>query len=124
MCVYLLLYQSLYDLTNPNSCNLISVLVLINALGHTLISVLALTNLLGRNFILVLGHTNPLSCRLISTLVLTSHLKCQAMLFILLCLTTPFLTVPRLFYFSVIKYVHKLINRDFKLDVLMTKIRC
>ena len=40
--VYLLLYQSLYDLTNPNGYNLTSVLVLINDLGHTFISVLNL----------------------------------------------------------------------------------
>ena len=40
--VYLLLYQSLYDLTNPNGYNLTSVLVLIDALGHTFLSVLNL----------------------------------------------------------------------------------
>ena len=44
LCVYLLLYQSLYDLTDQTVCNLKSVLVLTNALGRNLISVLDLTN--------------------------------------------------------------------------------
>ena len=55
LCVYLLLYQSLYDLPNPTVSK----------------SVLALTNALGRNLISVLGLTTPLGCRLISALVLT-----------------------------------------------------
>ena len=74
LCVYLPLYQSLYDLTNPTVCNLKPVIVFMNALGHNLIS--------------VLGFTNPLGHRL----VLTSHLECQAILLILLCLAAPFLT--------------------------------
>ena len=57
--VHLLLYQSLYDLTNIIGRNLISVLVLTHALARNLISALGLTNLLGR--------------RLISALVLTSQ---------------------------------------------------
>ena len=64
--VYLLSHQSLYDVTNPIGCNLISVLDLTNPLGH----------------------------RLISALVLTSHLKCHTILLILLCLAVPFLTAP------------------------------
>ena len=80
--VYLLLYQSLYDLTNPIGCNLISVLVLTNALGRSLIS--------------VLGLTHPLIRKLISALVLTIHLKCHKILLILLCLA-PFLIAPGCF---------------------------
>ena len=95
LCVYLLLYQSLYDLTNPTVCNLKSVLVLTNALGRNLISVLDLINSLGR--ISVIGLTNPLGRRLISALGLTSYLKYQAILLILLCLATPFLTAPGCF---------------------------
>ena len=60
--VYLLLYQSLYDLISP--------------FGHNLIS--------------VLGLTNPLGHRLIQALVLISHLKFYTILLILLCLTAPF----------------------------------
>ena len=115
MCVYLLLYQSLYDLPNPTVCNLKSVLVLTNALGHNLISVLDLTNSLGRNLISVLDLTNslgrnlisvldltnPLGRRPISALVLRSHLKCQAILLILLCLAAPFFKSPGLFLFSI-----------------------
>ena len=97
LCVYLLLYQSLYDLTNPIVCNLKLVLVLTNALGRNLISVLDLTNSLGHNLISVLGLTNLLGHRLISALALTSHLKCQTILLILLCLVTPFLTAPSCF---------------------------
>ena len=84
----LLLYQSLYDLTNPSGYNLISVIVLINALGHTLMPVLDRTNSLGLNLISVLGHTIQ-SQHLFLQL---SHLKCQAILLILPCLATPYLT--------------------------------
>ena len=101
MSVYLLLYQSLYDLTDRTVCNLKLVLVLTNALGRNLISVLDLTNSLGRNLISVLDLTNPLGCRLISALVLTSHLKCQTIPLILLCLAAPFFNSPRLFLFSI-----------------------
>ena len=87
LCVYLLLYQSLYDLPNPTVCSLKLVLVLTNALGRNLTS--------------VLGLTNPLGRRLISALVLTCHLKCQAILLILLCLAAPFFNSPRLFLFSI-----------------------
>ena len=97
LCVYLLLYQSLYDTTNPTICNLKLVLVLTNALGHNLISILDLTNLLGHNLISVFGLTNPLGRKLISALALTSHLKYQAILLILLCLAAPFLTAPGCF---------------------------
>ena len=69
MHVYLLLYQSLHDLTN--------------ALGRNLISVFSLTDSLGR--------------RLISALVLTSHLKYHTIFLILLCLAAPFLTAPGCF---------------------------
>ena len=79
--VYLFLYHPLYDLTNPISRSLISVLALINALGRNLIS--------------VLGFTNPLGCKLISALVLTSHLKCHTIFyFVWPCL---FLTAPGCF---------------------------
>ena len=87
MYLYLLLYQFLYDLTNPIGRNWISVPVLTNGLGHNLIS--------------VLGFTYPLSRRLISALVLTSHLKCQIILLILLCLAKPFFNGHRLFLFSI-----------------------
>ena len=97
LCVYLLLYQSLYDLTNQTVCNLKSVLVLTNALGHNLISVFDLTNSLGRNWISVHDLTNPLGRRPISALVLTSHLKCQAILLILLAWPRLFLTAPGCF---------------------------
>ena len=70
---YLLLYQSLYDLTNP--------------IGHNLISVLGLTNLLGH--------------KLISALVLTSHLKWHTIFLILLCLAAPFFSNPRLFLLGI-----------------------
>ena len=93
----MLLYQSLYDLTDRTVCNLKSVLVLINTLGRNTISVLDLTNSLGRNLISVLNLTNPLGRRMISALVPTSHLKCQAILLILLCLAAPFLTAPGCF---------------------------
>ena len=63
--VYLLLYQSLYDLTNPNGCNLIS----FHFLPMGLISVFDITN--------SLGH------RLILALVLTSYLKCCIIILIL-----------------------------------------
>ena len=101
---FVLLYQSLYDLTDRTVCNLKLVLVLTNALGRNLISVLDLTNSLGCNLISVLDLTNPLGCRLISALVLTSHLKCQTVLLILLCLAAPFFNSPRLFLFSYIIY--------------------
>ena len=97
----MLLYQSLYDLTDRTVCNLKSVLVLTNALGRNLISVLDLTNSLGCNLISVYDLTNPLGRRPISALVLTSHLKCQAILMILLCLAAPFFNRPRLFLFSI-----------------------
>ena len=98
LCVYLLLYQSLYDLTNPTVCNLKLVLVLTNEFGRNLISVLDLTNSLGHNLISIHGLTSPLGRRLISALVFTSHLKCQAILLILLCLAAPFFNSPRLSY--------------------------
>ena len=106
LCVYLLLYQSLHDLTNRTVCNLKSVLVLMNALGRNLISVLDLTNPLGR--------------RPISALVLTSHLKCQAILLILLCLAVPFFNSPGLFLFSYIYiYISRLtvVSREAKEEV-------
>ena len=78
--LYLLLYKSLYDLTNP--------------IGRDLISVLVLTNALGRNLISVFGLTDPLDCRLISALVFTSHIKFHI---ILLILVAPFLTAPGCF---------------------------
>ena len=81
--VYLLLYQSLYDLTNP--------------IGHNLISVPVLTNVLGRSLISVF---DPLGRRMISALVLTSHLKSHIILLILLCLAVPFFNSPRLFLLS------------------------
>ena len=93
MYIYLLLYQSLYDI--------------INSIGHTLISVAVLTNGLGHNLISVLGFTYPLGQRLISALVLTSHLKCQIILLILLCLAVPFFNGPRLFLFSIQGYNNK-----------------
>ena len=83
LCLYFLLYQSLYDLPNPTLCNLKSVLALTNALGRNLISVLGLTNSLGR--------------KLIPVLVLTCPLMCQEILLILLCLAAPFLTAPGCF---------------------------
>ena len=85
MYVYLLLYQSLSDLTNPIGRNLISVPVLTNGLGRNLISILGLTNALCHRM------------RLISALVLTSHLKCHIILLILLCLAVPFLQPQALF---------------------------
>ena len=97
LCVNLLLYQSLYDLTDRTVCNLKLVLVLTNALGRNLISVLDFTNSLGRNLISVLDLTNPLGRRLISALVLTGHLNCQTILLILLCLAAPFFTAPGCF---------------------------
>ena len=45
--------------------------------------------------------TCSFGCRLISALVLTSHLKCQTTLLILLCLAAPFFNGPRLFLFSI-----------------------
>ena len=73
MYLYLLLYQFLYDLTNP----------------------------IGRNWISVLGFTYPLSRRLISALVLTNHLKRQIILLNLICLAKPFFNGHRLFLFSI-----------------------
>ena len=84
----LLLYQSLYDVTNP--------------IGSNLISVPVLTNALGCNLIPVFGLTDSLGCRLISALVLTNHLKCHIIFLILLCLALPFFNSPWLFLFSIV----------------------
>ena len=67
--IYLLLYQSLYDLTNPIGRNLISALVLTNALSRNLISVLGLTNPLGRKLISALQQSQVAHDILDSTLL-------------------------------------------------------
>ena len=105
--VYLLLHQSLYNLTNPTGRNLISVLVFNNTFGRNLISVLGLTNPLGYNLISVLGLINPLGCRLISALVLTSHLKSKTILLILLCLAVPFFTALGCFVLHIIYFCNQ-----------------
>ena len=106
MCVYLFLYQALYDLTNPTVCNLKSVLALTNALGRNLISVLALTNLLGRHFISVLGLTNPLGRRLISALVLKKPSQVPHNTLDSTLLGHAFFNSPRLFLFSICIYTY------------------
>ena len=69
VCILALLYQPLYDLTNPTVCNLKLILALMNALGCNLISVLALTNSLGLNLyqFLVLYRARPRSNHLVSS---------------------------------------------------------
>ena len=84
----LLLWQSLYDLTNLVGRNLILTPLLNKTLGRILVS--------------VVGPTNLLCHRLISTLVLkTSYLKSHMILLILLCLAMLF-NSPRLLLFSII----------------------
>ena len=86
---YLLLYQSLYDFTNPIGCNLIQPLILPMHLATPLYQSLVLPI-----------HLAP-------ALILTSYFKCQTILLILLCMAVPFFA--GMFLFSIDYYLCNLL---------------